>query len=223
MHIFGKKKVKIFCLSMQKTGTTSVGQFFKDFGYKVATYQVSAQNEWSLSWFRGDYEKIFKSESFINNQVFEDNPWWYDDFYKIIYHRFPESKFILVERDANKWFDSMVNHSGGKSLGNTHRHAKLYGRMPEYHNISDGSVNAYTEVVDNLLDIKESHRHQYKMVYKSHNTEVKKFFDFHSPKSLFTGKLEDKHLWQKLGRHFAIDVPKGYTVHKNPTKKRLKK
>ena len=38
---------KIFCISFQRTGTTSVGQFFKDHGYLVATNPVSRANDWA--------------------------------------------------------------------------------------------------------------------------------------------------------------------------------
>ena len=71
-------------------------------------------------------------------QVFEDDPWWITDFYKLLYHRFPKSKFILLERDPDKWFDSMVSHSGGLVLGNTHRHSYIYDRLEEFYEVGKG-------------------------------------------------------------------------------------
>ena len=115
--LFKTKVSKIFCLSFQRTGTTSVGQFFKDFGYKVAGYDSHRSSDWSVKRFLGDYESIFKSKDFKNHQVFEDNPWWETDFYKVLYHRFPDAKFILFTRDADKWFDSMVSHFNAVSPG----------------------------------------------------------------------------------------------------------
>ena len=44
---FGKK---IFCISFQRTGTTSTGQFFIDHGYSVATWAVGKRNKWSVRW-----------------------------------------------------------------------------------------------------------------------------------------------------------------------------
>ena len=117
---------KIFCISVQRTGTTSVGQFFRQHGFRVCTWDVSHKNEWSNSWLKGDYNAIFKSKDFAVNQVFEDDPWWCNDFYKVLFHRFPQAKFVMLERDSDKWFDSMVKHSRGKTLGNTHRHAIIY-------------------------------------------------------------------------------------------------
>ncbi len=143
-------KNKIFCISYQRTGTTSTGQFFKDHGYKVATYGVSKHNAWTQSWLKGDYEKIFKSLHFKNHQVFEDDPWWCTDFYKVLFHRFPKAKFVLLERDADKWFNSMVSHSNGQTLGNTHTHSVLYNRTDEFYNKFPDLKLRYTKEVDNL-------------------------------------------------------------------------
>ncbi|NND62241.1 MAG: hypothetical protein HKN48_03500, partial [Flavobacteriaceae bacterium] len=101
-------KNKIFCLSMQRTGTTSVGTFFKEHGYAVADWPVSRDNLWSWKWENGNFEGIFNSKDFKRNGVFEDDPWWLPEFYKVLYHRFPKAKFVLLERDPDAWFKSMV-------------------------------------------------------------------------------------------------------------------
>src|SRR5690554_120318 len=101
---------KIFCISTQRNGTTSVGEFFKDHGFKVAGYNYERSMIWSEFRFCGNYEAIFKNEGFKKFQVFEDNPWWENDFYKFLFYRFPNSKFILFTRNPDKWFDSMMNH-----------------------------------------------------------------------------------------------------------------
>ncbi len=82
---------KIFCISLQRTGTTSTGQFYKDHGYSVATFDMSFKNLWTVDYFRGNYEVIFRSKDFGSSQVFEDDPWWIGDFYKVLYHRFSDS------------------------------------------------------------------------------------------------------------------------------------
>lgn len=213
-------KEKIFCLSFQRTGTTSVGQFFKDFGYRVAGYDAERSTTWSKLRFLGDLDAIFHSSAFKKNQVFEDNPWFEEDFYKILFHRFPNAKFILFTRDANKWFDSMANHSYGKTLGNTFRHVKNYRREIEfYEKYTNQNYYENLHVIDNLLDLNESHREHYTSIYRRRNKEVIDFFNYVSPKSLFVGKLEDPDKWQKLGGFFNLTVPKDYSVHSNKTNK----
>jgi hypothetical protein len=65
---------KFFCISMQRNGTTSVGDFFKDNEYSVAGWIDSDRNKWTNDWYDGDYEKIINSKDFRNNQEFEDDP-----------------------------------------------------------------------------------------------------------------------------------------------------
>ncbi|MEP5253980.1 MAG: sulfotransferase [Winogradskyella arenosi] len=214
-----KKKNKIFCVSFQRTGTTSVGQFFKDFGYKVASYDSKRSSNWSTLRFLGDYENIFKSKDFKNHQVFEDNPWWEEDFYKVLFHRFPDAKFILFTRDADKWFDSMVSHSKGKTLGNTFRHSSIYNRKEEFYNTFP-NLSFYKSIatIDNLLEINETHRTHYKKIYNLRNKEIVDFFNAVSPSSLFTTQLEDADKWQRLAAFFDIELSSNYQVHANKSK-----
>lgn len=210
---------KIFCVSLQRTGTTSTGQFFKDHGYSVATYGVSAKNLWTVFYFKGDYESIFESRDFVLSQVFEDDPWWLGDFYKVLYHRFPDSKFILLERDADQWFNSMVSHSNGKTLGNTHIHCAQYQRLDEFYRLkAPNQEKMYTGIIDNALPLGEEQREHYTNFYKIRNAEVKLFFDNHDNKRLFNARLEDKDLWQKMGRFFGVEVEFGYNTHLNKSR-----
>lgn len=216
--MFSDKKHKIFCISFQRTGTTSVGQFFKDHGFEVAGYHKTRSTTWSTLRFLGKYEDIFKSKDFKKHQVFEDNPWFEEDFYKILFHKFPRAKFILFTRDSDKWFDSMVNHSNGKTLGNTFRHSRIYSRLEEFFD-KYPEENHYTDLgtIDNLLDLNESHREHYKSVYRTRNKEVIDFFKAFSPDSLFVCELEDEKKWIKLGAFFGIKVSENYESHLNKT------
>lgn len=205
---------KIFCISFQRTGTTSVGRFFADHGYQVATWPLSYKNQWSLSWFSGDHERIFQHPDFMGHQVFEDDPWWLGDFYKVLFHRFPDARFVLLERDADRWFDSMVSHSKGRTLGNTHRHANIYGRAAEFAAL-EGTPGRYTADIDNLLPLDESHRAHYTRIYTDRNREIHWFFERFGQERLFHGRLEDPAIWQRMGEAFGIRVAPSYTVHAN--------
>jgi hypothetical protein len=204
---------------MQRSATTSVGEFFMHFGYKVATWYVAGPNKWDFHWYNGDYERIFSSADFKKHQVFEDAPWWLPGFYKVLYHRFPDSKFVLLTRDSQSWFESMKKHSGGKTLGNTRRHCKVYLREKEFYDRldNDRSFKPAEWQIDNLLSL-EGMDEQYKTIYDIHNRQVVEFFTKVSPKSLFTGELEDPEKWQKMGKFFGLKVPPGFEVHANKSK-----
>jgi hypothetical protein len=204
---------------VQRSGTTSVGEFFKSFGYKVSTWGVSSSNKWSYHWYNGDYERIFSAKEFKAHQVFEDDPWWLPGFYKILYHRFPNSKFVLLTRESQEWFESMKRHSGGKNLGNTRRHCKVYQREVEFYERLDKDRGFKPDAVeiDNLLSLEGMDKH-YKALYDIHNRQVVEFFNEFSPGSLFVGKLEDPEKWQKLGKFFGLEVSPGLEVHANKSK-----
>ena len=207
-----RRKPLIFCISFQRTGTTSVGQFFKDHNFRVATSHISSKNKWTLKWFKGDYENIFNSLDFRSHQVFEDDPWWCLDFYKVLFHRFPNAKFILLERDADEWFNSMVTHSGGKSLGNTLIHAHLYRREKEFYGVSN-NIKLYKAETDNLLRLSENHRAHYTEIYKLRIQEMKDFFEYFDNDRLFYGRLEDNKKWGKMGSYCGFIVDPDYEIH----------
>ena len=62
---------RIFCLSIQKTGTTSFGDFFVHFGYPVVRSNLSQLRNWNAYWFLGYHKLIFWDPVFRNYQVFE--------------------------------------------------------------------------------------------------------------------------------------------------------
>ena len=211
-----KKSEKIFCISSQRTGTTSVGDFFKHLGYNVADWHCSFGQSWSHKWYNGDFEAIFNDPKFKNNQVFEDDPWWLPEFYKVLFHRFPNSKFILFTRPAADWYQSMESHSDGKTPGNTLRHSKVYRRESEFYNtIGDDDLSLYNKnVIDNLLSLEGKKAH-YENLYTTRNFEIEQFFKEFSPDSLFTCSLYDPEKWNKLGKFIGVSVPDDFDVHSN--------
>ena len=214
-----KKQDKIFCISTQRTGTTSVGQFFKYFDYKVADWSISHKNNWAFYWEQGDFETIFNSKNFQNNQVFEDAPWWAPEFYKVLYHRFPNSKFILFTRDSVKWFNSMLSHSEGKILGNTKRHCKVYRREEDFYNLMNENERLfYNETkIDNLLSLK-GYKDHYINLYELRNREIIEYFNKTSPDSFLHCQLEDDNKWKKVGFFLKIKIPNNFEVHENKSK-----
>ena len=213
-----KNEPKIFCISMQRTGTTSVGKFFCDFGYRWAGWPSDMKNGWSLACYNGDYESVFSSLDFKSANSYEDSPWFYPGLYKILYHRFPNAKFILWTRDPDAWYNSMVNHSGGDILGRAKIHCKVYRRELEYFDLlNTGEIDEKNE---NQLGSKKimkvtNQAEYYKEIYRLHAIEVEDFFKEFAPDALHVGTLEDPLKWQKLGAFLDVTVPENYESHEN--------
>jgi hypothetical protein len=203
---------------MQRTGTTSVGKFFRDFGYRCAGWGADKENDWSQCWYEGDYQKIFSSYDFKTANAYEDSPWWMPDFYRVLFHQFPDAKFILFTRDEDAWFQSMVRHSNGSVIGKSRIHCKVYGRELEYFELlKSGKID---ESVENQFHTEKTlkldgYAEHYKNVYRLHNLEVQDFFKRHAPEALHVGQLEDPEKWQKLGRFLGLAVPADYANREN--------
>lgn len=212
--------MKIFIISFQRTGTTSTGKFFSKCGYNVATWNTNVKNKWTQKWFTGDFESIFQSQDFKNCNVFEDDPWWCEDFYKLLFFKFPDSHFVLVERDSDKWFNSMLSRGKGKTLGNTRIHTRLYQREQELEELNKSSKNLINfnnlNVYDKRLPLNDSHREKYIKIYESRNSEIKSFFKENDEERLISVKLEDNQKWEKIANHFKIkNYPKETWVNKS--------
>ncbi len=212
-------KERIFCISMQKTGTTSVGDFFTNFGYPTARWVHSWENQWTKKWCDGDFEAIFNSKEFQQRQVFEDDPWWCPGFHEELYRRFPNAKFILFTRDSTDWFRSMLKHANGKTLGNTKQHCKIYQREAELNELlaNDPNFKPSETKLDNAMSLIGQDEH-YKDIYTTRNKEVKAFFEAREQSSFISLDLYDTQKWLKLGKFIGIDVPTDYHVHSNKTK-----
>ena len=222
-ELFDDAAFRVFCLSMQRTGTTSVGKFFRDFGFEWAGAPADAENRWYLSWYEGDFEAIFSSHDFRSANGFEDSPWFLPDFYKVLFNRFVNSKFILFIRNEDDWFESMLRLGGGDIIGIQKLHSKLYRRELEFFELWDAGVltpeepetdQFFREKVMKMV----GHRDHYKRIYRLHNIEVQDYFTRHSPGALFVADLNDPQKWVKLGSFLGIEVPEDYDSYENATR-----
>lgn len=179
---------RLFCLSMQRSGTTSVGDWLEAHGLVRAGYPTSARLDWTKLWMRGAHEAIFQSPEFQGAEILEDDPWWCPDYYQFLATRFPDARFILLTRDPDDWFESLCHHSGGLNPGWSDIHARIYDREDDLRTVlasREGIGPSHT----GLLSIAD-HKTHYQTVYQRHNQNVREFFAG-MPQRLFFGRLED--------------------------------
>lgn len=189
------------------------GDFFKHFGYSVAGWEETKHTQWNYFWHNGNFEAILKSKLFKNTQVFEDTPFWFPEFYKVLYHRFPNAKFILFTRNTDDWFESLLWHNKGKVAGNFKIHCKVHARETDYYKKIDTNCN-YDFSIFNQESLLEAERH-YKQHYETRNREVIDFFKENDSNRLIVCDLDDKDKWQKVGSFFGINIPEGFEIHAN--------
>ena len=215
-NLIKPSKDRVFCISMQRTGTTSTGDFLAEHGYSVAGWPVSKYYNWPYYYSTGNYKTIFNSAAFNAYNAFEDSPWYHPRMFKKLFHQFPNSKFILFQRDSDEWFDSMIRHTDGKTPGNTFRHCQVYNRLPEFYERLENEDDFHPALneSDNLMSLRGKRNH-YTTIYENYNSEVITFFEDSNPERLFTAQLKDPDKWQKLGDFLGINVDDNYNKHSN--------
>jgi hypothetical protein len=205
---------RVFCLSMPRSGIASIGRFFRDVGLRAAVAAPTREHRWTAAWHEGDLEAIFASPEFAHAQAFAGSPWWLPEFYKAVFQRVPGARFVLLTREPDAWFGSMLADAGG-GAADPRLHAKAFRRELEFlRRLHAGEVDDRTDARGRGLPLHGLAQH-YAELYRLHNSEVMEFFGRHAPDALHWGELEDPKLWPRLARFLGTEVPIGYACHVN--------
>ena len=96
---------KIFCIGLNKTGTTSIEQTLKELGYRVGN-----QRKGELlveEWAQRDFSKII--QLCHSAEAFQDIPFSLPYTFQVLDQHFPNAKFVLTVRDsADQWYRSIT-------------------------------------------------------------------------------------------------------------------
>lgn len=113
---YGRPGPKVFCVGMQKTGTTSLQYALSLIGYRVA-------GVFSIRDLDAPDQMLGRALSLVPQfDAFADNPW--SVLYRDLDRAVPGSKFILTTRNPEAWYGSVCQHFGSKPL---RMHAWIYG------------------------------------------------------------------------------------------------
>lgn len=188
---------KIFCIGYNKTGTTSLEQVLKDFGYKVG-------DQWDAEllmddWARRDFRRIV--EYCQTADAFQDVPFSLDFTYPVLDYAFPGSKFILtIRKDADEWYESLVRFHA-KLMGvkgtptiddvkNFSYHEKGWGWIQQQRIFGSTEATLYDEKL-------------YKSCYTNHNAQILEYFRLRQD-DLLVLNLADPSAMQSLCKFLNI-------------------
>lgn len=180
-------KPKVFGVGFQKTGTSSLGIALEDLGYRVASY-------WQFRDFATDAgvtrEKLWGRMKEVLATSFDagkDTP--FPVFYRELDQEFPGSKFILVIRDAEKWYQSALDDFG-RHPNEVHR--LIYG-VPAPAGCKDVWVERY----------------------ERHNRDVQDYFRGR-PNDLLTLRLDAGEVgWASICPFLGVETPDKPWPHAN--------
>ncbi len=103
--LFKNKKPKVFCIGLNKTGTTTLEKILKDFNYKLGD-----QRNGELlfkDWYKRDFSSVIKLAK--SAEAFQDAPFSFPFTFIALDQNFPNAKFILSVRDSpEQWYKSLL-------------------------------------------------------------------------------------------------------------------
>ena len=191
---------KVFCLSMQRNGTTSFGKFMLQNGFTVAGWPYAKFYDWPSLFAQQKIEAIYKNKAFQSIEVFEDNPWWGGKLYQKLATDFPDAQFVMFHRSPDMWWSSMLRHSDGLTLENFDIHRSLYDLPSSFiYEIS------WKNTRKALLAPNE---HFYKNYYIERNAQVINWF--RGTNRLLTCNLDDPSKWSQVSDFLNFKLPKGF-------------
>ena len=196
---------KVFVIGMGKTGTTSLEKILIDMGFIMGN---QAAGEMLIrDYGNKDYDTIIKY--FHSAEAFQDCPSCLPELYKVIDKEFPNSKFILTERDnADVWYDSLVRF-----------HTKIFSsnlNCPSEEDLRNATYRYKSwaleamKVCCNYPSTPLYEPVYYKSIYNNHIKDVQSYFSHRS--DLLTLNLKDEDAIYDLCKFLGFLTPHNYNI-----------
>lgn len=168
--------MKIFEIGVMKTGTSSLGCAFIKLKFKHRTWDPKLYDCYLNNNYEPIYNAIYKYDSF------DDGP-WHDIDFRILDKKYPDSKFIILERDDASWIKSLEYHTSPKYNVNK---------------IKDQYLN-YDWINNRDLVIKE------KIEWKNNKYKLIKQYFKDRPDDLLVMNIKDG--WEPICNFLKIPIP----------------
>lgn len=198
-----KYQGKIFCIGSGKTGTTSLEQALINFGYDLGP-QARAEMLTSECYNR-DFDRLIRFCKL--HEAFQDAPFCWSDYYKVLDQAFPDSKFILTIRDSGEqWFNSLTNFHG-KNFSSS-------SSLPSVEDLKNSKYGYLGMAYDNYVCFYNYpqtplyDKDAYIKIYEDRNNEIIEYFK-DRPDQLLILNVSDETAYTDLGRFLNIKIPAG--------------
>ena len=119
------KHNKIVVCGNNKTGTTSLADFFHSLGYRVAPQEEIEQIYYRN--FRQPEVVCDLLDHYIQRyEVFQDVPFSVSDYLPFIANRYPDFQYIYTMRDPLPWYNSLLGHHSSTSGFQINKESPVY-------------------------------------------------------------------------------------------------
>jgi hypothetical protein len=203
-------KQKVFCVGMNKTGTTSLTQALRELGMRVAPQHPA---ELLLDdWKRRDFRRLVQlCKSY---QAFQDVPFSLPYTFQALDEAFPGSRFVLTVRDSpEQWWRSLTEFHGRITRGAT---PPTFSDLANAEYCRRGWLLAWVRAVfpvesDDLYNQRVLTEH-----YERHNQSVAEYFR-HRPHDLLIVNVASEGAHAKLCEFLGVEATRQHMPWANKT------
>lgn len=192
---------KVFGIGLTRTATTSLAVALDKLGYKTAHWRVGG--------------KVTDLEDFYRFDAVTDTPCACR--FEQLYRSFPNSKFILTERDIDAWESSVIEHFGCQNPKDLLESEYIEDKLSSESNSGFASLNTmrWVFIHTSLYAQYETWRE----AYKEHIRRANKFFDgARSGQILRINVITEDDPWGKICSFLGDEVPENPFPHKKSSR-----
>jgi len=178
-------KPKIFCVGLNKTGTTSLKKLFTKLGYAVGNQRHAELL--MTDYYNNNFNSIIKYSK--TAQVFQDAPFSLKETFIHLDKAFPKAKFILTIRNSSdQWYDSLTKFHSIKFGG---------GELPTAQKLKDVDYVYKGWVWENISklfgtnEFEPYEKERLTKYYDQHNEAIIEYFA-NRPNKLLVINLQEK-------------------------------
>lgn len=215
------EKEIIFCVGLQKSGTSSLNKALRVLGYTVKSYipeLIAPMDKWRIGSESAEEGWTFDPEKHVDLSIlndydgFSDNPCSFAPVYKTVDKEFPNAKFILTIRSREKWANSAKKHCDQAMYHSVHEYRinnfKNYDPDKDiiYSNDNMGLIEYLYQTPYKHMDLEAFAKH-----YDEHHAGVFEYFKDRD--DFLVLDLEKGDGWEELCAFLGKEVPKRHFPH----------
>lgn len=190
----GAVRGKVFGIGFQKTGTTSFHHYMRRLGFRSIHWPHVVEG---VNYERLCIPALKHRETVVNVlqpvldrfDAFSDVP--FPALYRELYDTVPGSRFVLVERDCDQWWKSLMRH--WRVAPSRPRRLDPYEYL---------LYNLYSE--DEITHVSHHDEARVKDIYERHGESVRAFFEGRRG-SLITVRLEDPDIGARICAFLGVE------------------
>ena len=200
-------RAKVFCIGMNKTGTTSLEQLFHDLGYQVGS-QRRGERIFGTSYLSSEWKPLIRLCR--SAEFFQDVPFSAPGTFKICDSYFPGSKFVLTVRSsADVWWNSLVrfHYQLVRSFGAPPRESGIptIDDVKRVNYVRNGWMLDTMRFVWGTPDEDLYNYERLTSIYLNHNDEVRRHFSAR-PKDFIEIDLSAPEAWPTFSSFMGLEA-----------------